>query len=540
MAIENDVIENNLEYYESSVDIIDGLLNEEEYDDQHIFYNTSPEISLGSVIPESVRGFITYFHNAVLQNNVYELYGCYENLFVKLTDKYYKNTAWPDAETISPLVNDDTTFIILYRELYFRHIYAKLQPTIEQRFQSYDNYCDLFNLILNSENPVNLELPNHWAWDIVDEFIYQFQTFCNYKNRLSKRSEDEIHELRENPQIWSTYSVLNVLYSLIQKSKINEQFIEIKNGRNPNEVAGEFGSQNLYRMLGYFSIIGLLRVHCLLGDFTLALKTMDNIELNKKGFFGWGGNLTLTFTAYYYVGFSYMMLHRYIDAIKAFSHVLFISRTKLYQNRSIQFDHISKKSDQMYALLAICIALCPIRIDDNLFILLKEKYGEQLLKMQRGGPESIPVFSELFSFSCPKFISPLSPDFDNSSGTIIEHQQHHLKIFISSIENQMMLPVLKSYLKLYTTMHLDKITSYLEISPENLRTLLLVYKQKTKQVRWSQGSLLNGEIINTSDIDFSLQGHIIYITEVKTTRQYADYFMKTIKQLKRLSLNLIN
>jgi hypothetical protein len=35
-------------------------------------------------------------------------------------------------------------------------------------------------------------------------------------------------------------------------------------------------------MLGYFSLIGLLRVHVLLGDFTLALKVMENIELNQK------------------------------------------------------------------------------------------------------------------------------------------------------------------------------------------------------------------------------------------------------------------
>ena len=35
-------------------------------------------------------------------------------------------------------------------------------------------------------------------------------------------------------------------------------------------------------MLGYFSIIGLLRVHVHLGDFTLALKVMDNVELNQK------------------------------------------------------------------------------------------------------------------------------------------------------------------------------------------------------------------------------------------------------------------
>jgi translation initiation factor 3 subunit L len=35
-------------------------------------------------------------------------------------------------------------------------------------------------------------------------------------------------------------------------------------------------------MLGYFSIIGLLRVHVLLGDFTLGLKVMENVELNQK------------------------------------------------------------------------------------------------------------------------------------------------------------------------------------------------------------------------------------------------------------------
>ncbi len=35
-------------------------------------------------------------------------------------------------------------------------------------------------------------------------------------------------------------------------------------------------------MLGYFSVVGLLRVHSLLGDFTLALKVMENVELNQK------------------------------------------------------------------------------------------------------------------------------------------------------------------------------------------------------------------------------------------------------------------
>lgn len=35
-------------------------------------------------------------------------------------------------------------------------------------------------------------------------------------------------------------------------------------------------------MLGYFSLVGLLRLHSLLGDYYQAIKVLENIELNKK------------------------------------------------------------------------------------------------------------------------------------------------------------------------------------------------------------------------------------------------------------------
>lgn len=47
-------------------------------------------------------------------------------------------------------------------------------------------------------------------------------------------------------------------------------------------VAGEFGRRPLYKMLGYFSLVGLLRLHSLLGDFYQAVKVLENMELNKK------------------------------------------------------------------------------------------------------------------------------------------------------------------------------------------------------------------------------------------------------------------
>ena len=60
-----------------------------------------------------------------------------------------------------------------------------------------------------------------------------------------------------------------------------------------SEIVGEYGTRPLYKLLGYFSVIGLLRVHSLLGDFTLALKVMENVELNQKVYLYMAANFEL-------------------------------------------------------------------------------------------------------------------------------------------------------------------------------------------------------------------------------------------------------
>lgn len=48
------------------------------------------------------------------------------------------------------------------------------------------------------------------------------------------------------------------------------------------------------------------------------------------------------------------------------------------------FIQINKMADRMYALLAIGIALSPTRLDENTMIGLKDRFGDQYAKMQRG------------------------------------------------------------------------------------------------------------------------------------------------------------
>ena len=47
---------------------------------------------------------------------------------------------------------------MLYKELYFRHLYAKLGSniTIEQRIESWDNYTTLFERIFSDDDDDNL------------------------------------------------------------------------------------------------------------------------------------------------------------------------------------------------------------------------------------------------------------------------------------------------------------------------------------------------------------------------------------------------
>ncbi|MCJ1363038.1 hypothetical protein MMC16_002144 [Acarospora aff. strigata] len=402
------------------------------------------------------------------------------------------------------------------------------QATLETKFASYDNYCSLFHYILNSDGPVDLDPPSYyWAWDVIDEFIYQFESFCRYRNRVARTasSEDEAQLLRDNPNTWGCYSVLNVLYSLIQRSQINEQLAVMKRNEDPMTVAGEYGSRPLYRMLGYFSIIGLLRVHCLLGDFSLALKTLDDIELNKKAMFA--RVMAAHFTTYYYVGFSYMMMRRYADAIRMFSHILvYVSRTKNLA-KTAQYDSITKKNDQMYGLIAICVSFSPTRLDDTIHTALRDKYGDQLNRLQRGGPDALPLFEDLFRAACPKFISPTPPDFEHPDLNI-DPVDHHLAIFMQEVKNTMWNPTVKSYLKLYTTMDLKKLAGFLELEPEKLRSWLLVNKQRSRQVRWSEGALLDGDVVNTNDLDYAMQGDLIHISEAKVGRRLVDWYLRNL------------
>lgn len=488
------------------------------------------------LIPDVVRNFICYFHEMVRTGNIQEINLIYEQTFNQLTERYYKASQWPPPDQVAPLVHNDNMFLTLYKELFYRHIYSKLQPSLEQRFESYENYCDLFSYIINDENgPVDLQLPNQWLWDMVDEFIYQFQAFCQYRSKLKSKSESEIQMLRENQQIWNVHSVLNVLHSLVDKSCINEQLEIFKAGGDASKVAGTCGALPLYKMLGYFSLIGLCRVQCLLGDYHLALQVLKNVELNKKSLYSRVPSCQIT--TYYYVGFSYLMMRRYQDAVKTFTAVLqYIQRIKQYQSRTYQFEQLLKKNEQMYCLLAIAVTLCPQRIDESVHAVLRDKCSEKIFRMQKGDES---CFEELFSFACPKYISPHQNYDVDANNFHTEPFKLQLRIFLNEVRQQVLLPTIRSYMKLYTSIPVEKLGNFLDMTASEFNENLMCFKHKSHNKVWSAGSPLSGASKTCSDVDFYLDKSMIHIADTKVEKRYGEFFIRHVSKFEEI-INLSN
>lgn len=153
-------------------------------------------------VPDAVKTFVVHLYRQIRDKNVYEIHQMYEGSFQLLTERMFRDTPWPSVEAVASYVDNDHVFCMLYKEMWFRHLFARVMPTGMQRVESWDNYCNLFGVVLHGV--VNMQLPNQWLWDMVDEFVYQFQSYCQYRSKLKSRSHEELQLIRQYDQVCIT------------------------------------------------------------------------------------------------------------------------------------------------------------------------------------------------------------------------------------------------------------------------------------------------------------------------------------------------
>jgi len=315
------------------------------------------------------------------------------------------------------------------------------------------------------------------------------------------------------------------LTQLIQASRIEEYLADPEN--TEKKEGGSFTDESV-RLFGYFGLMQVLRVHCLLGDYHLAMKTIQHIDFKVE--------VPLFYqipachvTLYYYMGFSYLMLRRYVDAIRTFSDILsFLSKTAGVNALSYQYDATVKKQEQMYTLLMLALALCPRPVDEAIEKKLRENYGEKQHRLQRG--EDL-CFEECFNFACPKFVTASISDLNFDSvenfrqNEAFDRQSH---LFLKEVKQQQFLPKIGAYMKLYTAITVQKLAQLCEIDEETLCTQLLCVMQKTQQRVCDGGAPLDGPRQVCSEVEFYLDGDMVHINANQEEKPHSEVFLEQI------------
>eukprot|EP00921_Rhytidocystis_pertsovi_P019885 GHVQ01031577.1.p1 GENE.GHVQ01031577.1~~GHVQ01031577.1.p1 ORF type:complete len:650 (+),score=87.31 GHVQ01031577.1:117-2066(+) len=521
------------------------------------------EIDLDSLMGEEVRfhkdieDFLISLHEEMYDRNIESIRKLYEIDFNQVTEKHFCESRWPSVEKVSQFYSCINRFhpliVTLYRELYYRHVFAKCTESLtwEDRKQAWTNYSMLLQHFVDDEcastdtGTSKSWLPAQWLWDMLDEFVYQYQDTCRWRMRLGRKGPDDPKEkqellksMKEDCEYWKGASVLEFLHLLVERSDVKE-FMK----RNKEEFARSHSSDiKLKYQLGYFSMICLLRVHVLMGNYHLGVQMVADMELSTRSLY-WKAP-ACHITVFYNLGFAYMMMRRYLDAIRHMSQFLiFVSKQRGYlSSQSYQQAAMTKLTDRMFFLVMMCSALCNSRLDEAISTIIKDKYPDKYYKLQQDDEET---YRDMFVRACPKFINPVIPSYETFeeleklAAIQDEPLQRQLNIFLKEVRYLKNVSNIRSFAKLYNNIQLQKLASLMEIkdkdAEETVRSQMLCVKRKSRQQVWRTGSLLSGDFLPTAaDVEFYLDHDMLHVKSSKSHTVYMEYFLKQMDRCQDL------
>lgn len=433
----------------------------------------------------------------------------YDALLVRLGEHPYDRTMLPEPGAMGEYLSGgpaavQTALPLLYTELYYRHLHQHWTSVpLAARIASYRNYEALFAFLADPAkggraHGLPVALPAHWCWDLLAEFVYQFGDYAAYRARLAASAETAVLETDAAARAaWAVPGVLAVLQQLADPARCHE--------------------------LGHYALVGLCRVYCAICDYSSVVALAPRIDLQHRVY---SANPVCHVTLVHRVGFAYMMLRRYGDAVRTFVRLLGYLARGARPARAQPV--VTKKIDQIYALLAIAHSLAPQRIPEAVTAGLRERYGPKINQLQGG---SVAATEELFIFACPRFVPGALPPprtqstapSDSAAGAATIPARKQLQLFLRGAARQQTASVLRSYLKLYTTISLAKLAEFVHEDPESVRRELMCLTTNTHVLR-------DGSWSSTADITIYIENDMVHVVENKHARRYADYFLRLLQQ----------
>lgn len=503
---------------------------------------------IDACVPKVLNDFVFDLYDSVTTSQLAEEQSKLYNVdFRDLHGKYFQSQPWPSPQSIASECNGHPLFLAVYRELTHRQWHAVSRPTIRDRMEGWNVYRELFEEIIESDGRFYL-LPS-WCFDILHEFVYQFQGYSQVRSAVyasarkhhllddtegggdgsgaaaggggggpSNQLVENLHML-QNSDAWEAESVFGYLHRLVQ--------LGFPSSPDDTRVAP------VYTNLGIFASVALSRLECLLGDYTSCLQALtpliahgdytipkedakSTVEETLQSVVG--ARISLS----YHAGVSFLMLRRYKDALKTLGDICaYLQRgfkTGLLRKLP-SFDQFQKQYDRMLSLLVILTEICPsanLVVEDSVRKAMREKYGARV--------EASTSYEEFFL--SPKFIA-CSP-----SHVGLFHRQQ-VQMFLYEMQAQPAFRKLRSYLKLYTSLPVSKLATFHDLPVAEFIPILLSFKARMLQVERDEESndtYVDGTRKTALDIHFYLTGENCHVDEAEKQRRFETYFAAQISQ----------
>ncbi|MFS7941797.1 putative Zinc finger, PARP-type, translation initiation factor 3 complex subunit L [Helianthus anomalus] len=320
-----------------------------------------------------------------------------ENMMCTLYRALMMSDRLPSLEDVKQVVGN-SIFYTLYAEIWYRRPAGSSSiPTFPQRLASWYNYRCLFEDLIPWIS--DARFPYQWLWDMVDEFVNQFQSFSEL------RAKDPT-KLKEYYEDWSVHYVLLLLERLAELFPKLEEKDVARELMRAAAAGGCCDSEHVSIAMGYFSKVALLRVHCLLGNYQIGLDCMRPMDITQRGFYT--THIATHITTIYHYGFANLMSGSYVEAIREFNEILKTEQQQQPQQKE------QRMLDKMRDLLAVCLSLCPEvqleLVDERLGYQLMKNHGENMFRMQScDDADAKAVFKELLSHAWPRFTTSFAP-----------------------------------------------------------------------------------------------------------------------------------
>ncbi len=299
----------------------------------------------------------------------------YERNWRQIWQTYYPTSPFPSEAEVGALLprGPDRAFLSLYSLLWHRHSLLHLprssQPSTATYASSWAAYMEWFSIALE-EGHGEWRLPVVWVYDILSEFVYQFEKQQQEKTRGVGRGGAGGEEGGADttatpaptspsspPTAWALADVLRMLHALVDKSGLAAP------GAPP--MAGD--TRDFRAVSGYMASLCLVRMYGKLADYGSALEAARPLGLGNPDA-PYVRVHTAHATVLVYASFSLIQSRRYEEALRLLSRSLrsLQQQCRVFDdNTSNSSDFLRKQALKMLYLTALAAAACPAVVLDE-------------------------------------------------------------------------------------------------------------------------------------------------------------------------------